>query len=230
MALRIGELPFSIQLLICVVVLVGVVAAGEFLAFSPVKAAQDDLDAKTKQQQTLTSEVAELEAVKQQYAEFQAREEALKKELANLALLVPNQKQTDEFIRLLQSSAKGAQIAIRRLTAKSVVLRDFYAEMPFEIELDGPYYNLVDFYRRLGNTTRIINAAGLKLGGLDPTKGKFDYDPSTTVGGTCATTTYYKPSDAELEAAAPPKAPARGGRAQPPARGAAPRAAPAPPR
>lgn len=203
MALRIGELPFSVQLLICLGVAVGVVGAGEYLGVSPVKAARDELIIKQNQKAKLDTEVHELEVIKQQYAEFQAKEESLKATLASMALLVPSAKQTDDFIRLLQSSATGAQVSLRRLTSRPVVFKDFYTEMPFEVEMDGPYYNMLEFFRRLGNTTRIINAGTLKLQGIDPAKGNYDYLPNTSVSGTLTVTTYYRPSEAEIEATAP---------------------------
>jgi hypothetical protein len=80
--------------------------------------------------------------------------------------------------------------------------------MPFEIEIDGGYYNLRDFYNRLSGTTRIVNASGVKLQGINAATGQFEYTPGTTVAGVCTVTTFFTPSAAELAAQAPP--PARG--------------------
>ena len=131
--------------------------------------------------------------------------------------VVPAEKQTDQFMLMVQSSARSGGITLRRLTARGVVYKDFYAEMPFEIEYDGAYYNLVNFFRQLGQSSRIINASALKLDGVDPTKrGRFEFAPGTSVAGTCTVTTFFTPSREELAAAAPARPGARrGGAAQP---------------
>ncbi len=118
-------------------------------------------------------------------------------------------------MRTLQGAAANAQISVRRLTAQSVVFKDFYAEMPFEVELDGAYYDALEFFDRLGRTTRIINASGLRLEGIDTERGQYTYAPGTTIGGVVTVTTYYIPPEAELAAAAPPQGAGR----QPPRRG-----------
>lgn len=205
MAFRFRELPWYLQTFLFFVIAVGLFLAGELLSVSPVKAALDQKAEKDRTYQTLVAEVSRLQAVRQQHQEFLTKLKGLEDQLTRSRDLVPDKKQTDDFIRLLQGSALGAQVSIRRLTAKSVVFKDFYAEMPFEVELDGPYYNVMDFFARLAGSTRIVNAGAVKLGGIDTAKSKRDYTPGTTVAGTCIVTTYYTPSDAELAAQAPPK-------------------------
>ncbi|MGH9805562.1 MAG: type 4a pilus biogenesis protein PilO, partial [Candidatus Acidiferrales bacterium] len=225
MALRFNELPWYVQTFIYVLVAVGIFAAGEMLDFSPVKQALNDKAAKEQTYQTLVAEVSRLQAVKQQHEVFRARLQAQEEQLARLRTLVPEEKQTDEFMRLLQASAINTQVAVRRVTSRDPVTKEFYAELPFEVELDGAYYSVLEFYKRIGSTTRIINAGGLKFAGVDAgaRSTKYEYAPGTTVGGTCIITTYYTPSEAEVAAAAPP---AKGGAKARPAK-AAPAKAPA---
>ena len=47
-----------------------------------------------------------------------------------------------------------------------MVSRDYHYEMPFEIQVDGPYYSIVDFFSRLSRLSRIINVGDLKFAGL----------------------------------------------------------------
>lgn len=213
MALRFRELPWYVQTGLYFLVAIGIGAAGYYLEFSPVRQALNEKEEKVKTYQGLVAEVSKLQAVKQQHEVFRARLLALDEQLARVRTLVPEEKQTDEFMRLLQSASVGTQVALRRLTSRDAVIKEFYAEMPFEVELDGAYSALLDFYRRLGGTTRIINAGGLKLKGVETGRGKYEYAPGTTVAGVCTVTTYYTPTEAELAAAAPPspaqKAPPR---------------------
>ncbi len=207
MAFRFSELPWYYQVALFFVVAVLVVLAGEMLDLPPllpVKGALNEKGRLTKQQQALVAEVAKLQAVRQQHQEFRTRLQALRDQLERSKTFVPEEKQTANFMRVVQSSSTNARVSVRRLTARPVVYKEFYAEMPFEVEMDGGYYDLKEFFQRLGSTTRIVNVASVQLGGLEGRSGKYDYAPGTTVGGSCTVTTYFTPSPEELAAAAPP--------------------------
>jgi Tfp pilus assembly protein PilO len=121
----------------------------------------------------------------------------LNKQLDTLKTIVPEEKETDEFIRLLQGAATSSNVQIRHLASKAVVPKDNnYYEMPFEVQADGPYFNVLDFFGRLSRLSRIINVGDLQFS--DPAKGGgYVMRPGTTVTGTFTATTYFtKPADA----------------------------------
>jgi Tfp pilus assembly protein PilO len=75
--------------------------------------------------------------------------------------------------------------------------------MPFDIEADGPYYSVLDFFSRLGRLSRIINVGDLKLASVGKSgNDKFRMTPGTSVTGTFTITTFYTQAQ---EAAAQPK-------------------------
>jgi Tfp pilus assembly protein PilO len=121
--------------------------------------------------------------------------DALNKQLDTLKTIVPEEKETDEFIRLVQGAASASTVQLRRLTSMAVVSREYHYEMPFEVQADGPYFNILDFFTRLGRLSRIINVGDLTF--VDPGKGpKYPIRPGTTVSGVFTATTYFtKPAD-----------------------------------
>ena len=118
---------------------------------------------------------------------------ALNKQLDTLKTIVPEDKEADDFIRMLQGAAVASGVKIRSLTP-AVVPRDYHYEMPFDIAVDGPYYNIVDFFGRLSRLSRIINVGDLKFAGLGGNKPRFPVSPNTTVTGTCMITTFFTSS------------------------------------
>src|SRR6202048_802864 len=124
--------------------------------------------------------------------------DALSKQLETLNIIVPEEKEVDEFIRLVQGAAAASNVQIRRLTAQPVVAREYHYDMPFEVQADGPYFNILDFFGRLSRLSRIINVGDLNF--VDPAKGqgaKYPVRPGTTVSGVFTATTFFtKPSDA----------------------------------
>jgi Tfp pilus assembly protein PilO len=69
--------------------------------------------------------------------------------------------------------------------------------MPFEVQADGPYFNVLDFFGRLSRLSRIINVGDLEFTDPDKAKGgHYSLRPGSTVSGIFTATTYFtKPGD-----------------------------------
>src|SRR5581483_9050150 len=98
-------------------------------------------------------------------------------------------------VRLLHGEANTAGVALRRLTSKAPIQQQYYVEVPFELELDGSYYDVLRFYDRLGRVERITNVSDLKMDGLQSGTGgganKYKYAPNETVSAICTVTTFF---------------------------------------
>jgi len=167
---------------------------------------RSDLETAQATLKPLDAEVASLRVYKQRRTELQSQMDALQKQLATLQTIVPEEKQTDQFILMLQNAAMGAGVSIRSLTAAPIATKPYYFEMPFTIEADGPYYSVLDFFSRLGRLSRIINVGDLKLSQIGNAAGKFHMASGTSVTGTFTITTFF--TNAASDAAAKPGTPA----------------------
>src|SRR5437879_11567083 len=102
--------------------------------FKPKLAANKDdqkrLDDKVK-------ENAELETYRPRLAEIERQLASLKQQLEIERRIVPDDKEVDNFMRMMDSEAMKSGVELRRYTAKGVNSKDFYSELPFEMELDG---------------------------------------------------------------------------------------------
>ena len=186
--------PWPLQALFYVVLAVVLILAGFYAPGSPLSSVRTQLQTAQATMKPLETEVANLRVYKQRRAELQTEMDALQKQLATLQTIVPEEKQSDQFILMLQSAAVSSEVSIRRLTAKPDVNKQYYYEMPFDIEADGPYFSVLDFFSRLGRLSRIINVGDLKLtaiGANGSGSGKFRMTPGTTVTGTFTITTFY---------------------------------------
>ena len=68
--------------------------------------------------------------------------------------------------------------------------------MPFEMELDGPYYSMLNFFDQVGKLERIVNVSGLLVATTKkPTDAKakhtYQYAPNESVVATCTATTFF---------------------------------------
>ena len=151
--------------------------------------AQATLQAKLK-------ENAELEAYRPKLAEIERQVASLKQQLEIERKIVPDEKEVDGFITMMDGEAAKAGIEIRRYTAKPVASKEFYSEVPFEMELDGPYYGVLDFFDRVRKLERIVNVSNLlvantKRGSDAKTKHTYQYAPNESIVATCMATTFF---------------------------------------
>ena len=82
----------------------------------------------------------------------------------NLALKqLPNRKQFEDLLRDISTAGKKVGVTIKSIDRDSEVERDFYAEVPFMIELEGTYHDLARFFEMLASLPRIVNIGGLEI-------------------------------------------------------------------
>src|SRR6201984_346966 len=191
------DMSVFMQVLVAVAIMIIVLLLGVYLPLSPVAQERDAVDKAVQNRTALNNEVTQLQVYRQRYGELKQQMDALSKQLDTLKTIVPEEKETDEFIRLIQGAASASNVQIRRLTAQAIVPREFHYEMPFEVQADGPYFNLMDFFGRLGRLSRIINVGDLAFDDPDKAKGaKYPMRPGTTVSGIFTATTFFtKPAD-----------------------------------
>jgi len=191
------DLSVFLQALVALAIAVVLAAVGIFMPGSPVARAKEEYDAAVVKRTQLTQEVTQLQVYKQRYGELKQQMDALNKQLDTLKTIVPEEKEADEFIRLIQGAASSSSVQIRRLKALAIVPKEYHYEMPFEIQADGPYFNVLDFFGRMGRLSRIINVGDLAFDAPENSKGtKYPVRPGTTVSGTFTVTTFFtKPAD-----------------------------------
>jgi type IV pilus assembly protein PilO len=198
------------QGLLALAITVVLVVVGVYVPLSPVAQERDEVDKAVRQRSQLNQEVQQLSVYRQRYGELKSQMDALSKQLDTLKTIVPEDKEVDEFIRLVQGAAAASSVQIRRMAAQPVVAREYHYDMPFEVQADGPYFNILDFFGRLSRLSRIINVGDLDF--EDPTgqKGvKYPIRPGTSVSGVFTATTFFtKPADAGAAPASGAKAPA----------------------
>jgi type IV pilus assembly protein PilO len=150
---------------------------------------QHALDEKIRENNELESYRPKLKQIEQQLAE-------LKQQLEIEQRIVPDEKQIDGFITMMDGEAVKAQVELRRYTAKDVKQQQYYTEVPFDMELDGRYYDVLQFFDRVSKLERIVNVSGLIVSTTKNPNGAkakrtYQYAPNESVVATFTATTYF---------------------------------------
>ncbi|MBI2678541.1 MAG: type 4a pilus biogenesis protein PilO [Candidatus Koribacter versatilis] len=207
------EMSLPMQLVAGFVVAVLVLGVGYYLVLKPMieenATAQSALDKQKAQNESLRIFKAKL-------PELEANIASLKQQLEIQKKIVPDEKEADQFMHMMQDTAQAAGVEVRRYTAKGVNTHDFYSELPFELDIDGPYYSVLNFFERTSKLERIINISGMKMATPKRSsdagvKAKYEYSPDESVLAGITATTFFS-HEPPPPAAAPGKgaAPAAG--------------------
>jgi type IV pilus assembly protein PilO len=151
--------------------------------------AQHALEDKIRENNELESYRPKLKQMEQQLAE-------LKQQLEIEQRIVPDEKQVDGFITMLDAEAQKAGVELRRYLAKDIKAQQYYTEVPFDLELDGRYYSVLNFFDRVSKLERIVNVGGLLVATTkNPSGAKvkhtYQYTPDESVIATFTATTYF---------------------------------------
>jgi type IV pilus assembly protein PilO len=201
---KLNNLSTPAKLGVAVVIAAVLVAAAYFGPIPGIGAMQEKNKA---DKATLTAQLAENDQLRQYESktiDLDRQISQLKAQMEYQKQIVPDDKNADAFIQLLQEQASASGINLRKLEAKPVANKEYYSEVPFAIEADGPFYGMVNFFEKLGGQTRIVNVSDLSM--KSTVKGaKYPIAPSDSVTIAATTKTFYSREQTAPAAAASTK-------------------------
>jgi type IV pilus assembly protein PilO len=203
------DLPQTAQIGIAAVVCIALAFGAYYLFTKPIQEANEKDSAVLAQKQ---AEIQQLEPFLVKVQDLDRQLQSLNQQLELQKRIVPDEKEVPTFITLVQGEAQKSGIEIRRYTSKPTATKEFYSEVPFEIDVDGPYYSVLDFYQRMGQLERIVNVSNVTMATVKAPnsariKKVYKYEPTETVVANFTATTFY--SVATPPPAAAPAAPAK---------------------
>ncbi len=187
------DLPKSAQIGIVAGAAIAVTVALYFVLLKPLD------DGNRRDREALRGKqdvIAQLAPFEHKLTELERQIETLNQQLELQKRIVPDEKEVPSFITVLQAEAQKSGVEVRRYTSKAAVTREYYTEAPFEMDIDGPYYGVVDFFQRIGQLERIVNISGVQMAtSKKPSDAKvkkqYPYGPGTTVVASYVATTFY---------------------------------------
>lgn len=186
------QLPYVAQIGIVALVILLLAAGAYMYSLQPLAKANhaDELTLRLKQ-----AEVAQLTPFKAKLADLNAQTESLKAKMEEQRKVVPEEKEVPSFITLVVRESAAAGVEVRRYTPKDTAAKEYYTEVPFEVDLDGPFYAVLNFYDRIQKLERIVNVSHLSVGALKggktTVKRTYKWSPNETVAASCILTTFY---------------------------------------
>src|SRR5437764_4080330 len=152
-------------------VLVGALLAGavHWFWFKPLG---EEIRNKRVELEGLNQEIAKGRAAERKLSQFREEVKRLQLELSKLLQILPSSRNTEELIKRIETLTRQGDFTLKRFTPGEPVSKEFYAEYPIDISLDGTYHNLALLFDRMSRFSRIINVEDLKIANLESAAGK----------------------------------------------------------
>ena len=157
---KLAAIPKPIRLTVAVALLVSIAVGYWFVSYQPKAEKVDLLQVKN---QKLERQLFNIRAVASNLEAFEKEVAVLEAEFKRARRRLPEGKQFEDLLSDITTAGKKAGIRIKSIERQPEIPHDFYAEVPFRIELDGGYHDLALFFERVGNLPRIVNVGELDL-------------------------------------------------------------------
>ena len=157
---KLGKVPKPVRLAVVSIVLCAVAATYWFVSYQPQA---NDVTTIHANAQQLQRKLNNVRAVASNVSAFEQEVAGLERDLTLALKQLPNGKQFEDLLRDISTAGKQVGVRIKSLKREPEILHDFYAEVPFQLEIEGRYHDLARFFERIGQLPRIVNVGALKL-------------------------------------------------------------------
>jgi Tfp pilus assembly protein PilO len=150
---------------------VGVLMAGavHWFWFKPLG---EEIKAKKAELEGLNVEIAKGRAAERKLSQFREEVKRLELELSKLLQILPSKRNTEELIKRIETLTRQGDFTLKTFKPGDFVQKDFYAEWPISVSLEGTYHNLALFFDRMSRFSRIVNVEDLKILAAENLPGK----------------------------------------------------------
>jgi type IV pilus assembly protein PilO len=157
---QLAKIPKPIRLAVVASLLVAIGAGYWLLSYQPEQEVRRTLVARS---QELQRSLNNARSIANNVAGFEAEVAGLERDLDLALKQLPNRKQFEDLLQDISTAGKKVGVTIKSIDRDDEVRRDFYAEVPFKIELEGTYHDLARFFEMVASLPRIVNMGGLDI-------------------------------------------------------------------
>ncbi len=162
---RIAKAPTGTKAGVVALTVILLTALNYFVMSLPAGPSISDMEAKlktlAKTQAQLDAEFIEKTAIANNLNQFRREKELLEQRLAEARAELPEEKNLDELLRLLQDRAQRAGLEIATIEPQPVKTEGFYARIPVPMTVTGNFHEIATFFDALARLRRIVNVSDL---------------------------------------------------------------------
>lgn len=113
--------------------------------------------------ESLQSKVTQESRIARDLPRFREQVQELDRKLMLALRELPDQREIPDLLSAVSARARDAGLEVTTFQPRPEVKRDFYAEVPVAISVEGTYHQLATFFDDVGRMERIVNISGIEV-------------------------------------------------------------------
>ena len=140
-----------------------------FLAYSPKNS---EITALETQKTGLEGEIKKVEKIASDLDKHKAEMAEVQRQFAEASLLLPDEKEIPSLLATISGQATSSGLEILSFKPLTEKPQQFYAEIPVDIGVQGPYHNVGIFLDRISKLPRVVSVNNIKMDSPKQTGGE----------------------------------------------------------
>jgi type IV pilus assembly protein PilO len=145
----------------------------------------------------LRKEIAGAKARAAKLDEHLAEMEETKRLFAEASVLLPQKKEIPSLLTSISALGTNSGLNMATFSPGGERIKEFYAEIPVSLRVNGPYHNIGTFLYEVSKLDRIVSAINISLGGGGIQRGEM------VLGSSISLITYRFLEESEIKAQQP---------------------------
>ncbi len=157
-------LEIKTKILLAILAFVLPVVLFYFLLFTPKQKTITGLE---NQKVALIAEVNKARMAADNLQQYKEKVAEAQKRFEKIAEVLPKKKEIPNLLRSISDLGKGAGLDFLSFKPGGEVPKDFYAEIPVNISIRGPYHNMGYFLDQISKLDRLVTVDNINMGSPD---------------------------------------------------------------
>ncbi|MCI5227303.1 MAG: pilus assembly protein PilO [Candidatus Electrothrix sp. AX2] len=151
----------KIKLLLPVVAIIGLLAGFYFLILAPKL---EEIKTLEKKKVSLQAEVDKAEKEADNLEKNKAELKEAEQQFEAISVVLPKTKEIPTLLTSISDHGISAGLDFNSFTPGSETPKEFYAEIPISIQVNGPYHNVGYFLYQVSKLERIVTVKNITMG------------------------------------------------------------------
>ncbi|MBW2293138.1 MAG: type 4a pilus biogenesis protein PilO [Deltaproteobacteria bacterium] len=177
---KLAKVPKPARMGAVAAIILGVLAGYHFLIYQEKHEHLVNLQGQAEELQRKLNKVR---VVASNLDEFGAEVAKLERSLTLVVKQLPSKKQFEDLLRDISTAGKKVGVSIKSIERIDEVNHNFYAEVPFKLELEGEYHDVAKFFEQMAALHRIVNMGAMEI----KVAGESDVGTTLRIKGTATT-------------------------------------------
>ena len=159
---KISPIKNQHRLAIYFATIIALLALFYLLYYSPKS---KEIEGLKSRQTYLLGEIKKVEATVAKLDQHKEEKKVIEKKFEEASKLLPGEKEIPSLLDNISSQGTNSGLNVLSFRPGSESPKQFYAEIPLQLNIDGPYHNVGVFLDKISKLPRIVTVSRLSMGG-----------------------------------------------------------------